>query len=84
MPHFGEMQSLLYEMSKPFVPAVEFDYVSATTSYHGEAAPGTATSTAAWRIKLITTTGDDLTVTWADGNSAFDNVWDDRASLTYS
>lgn len=84
MPHLGELQSLVFEMNKSFVPAVEYDYVDATTSYYGEAAPGTATSAASWRIKLITIAGDDVTITWADGNSAFDNVWDDRASMSYS
>lgn len=64
--------------------ALNYDYIDATTSYLGEAAPGTATSAAAWRIKELTFTGDDVTILYADGNSSFDNVWDDRASLSYS
>jgi len=27
--------------------------------------------------------GDDSYIKWADGNKNFDNIWDDRASLTY-
>jgi len=53
-------------------------------SYMGEADPGTLTSAPTWRIKRITETGADVAVVWADGDASFDNVWDDRASLTYS
>jgi hypothetical protein len=53
-------------------------------SYLGEAPPGTATSAAKWRIRRITTVGNDVTIEWADGNGNFDNVWDDRVSLSYS
>ncbi len=53
-------------------------------NYVGEASIGTATSSAAWRIKKITYTGSSLSITWADGDDNFDNVWDNRASLSYS
>lgn len=50
--------------------------------YIGEAAIGTATSTASWRIKKVdSATG--VIVQWA-GTGVFDQVWDNRASLTYS
>ena len=62
--------------------ALKLDEVSATLMYVGEAAAGSATASAVWRIKRIdTTSGIDLR--WADGNIHFDNVWDNRASLTY-
>lgn len=54
----------------------------ATYTYIGEAETGTATSAAEWRIKRLTNA--DNTIVWADGNSSFDNIWDNRASLTYS
>ena len=60
------------------------DYIDAATTYEGEAVPGTATSSAIWRIKKIATNAGDVTVTWADGNANFDNVWDNRVSLTYN
>lgn len=63
--------------------AVRVDEASATVTYVGEAGPGAATSAAKWRIKKIDTTSGTA-VTWADGNVLFDNVWDDRAALTYS
>ncbi len=62
--------------------ATRIDEASATVSYVGKAALGSATSAAAWQIqKLDSTSG--LIVTWADSNADFDNVWDNRASLTY-
>lgn len=51
--------------------------------YIGKATPGTATSAAGWQIKrLDETTG--TVITFADGDIQFDNVWDDRESLSYS
>lgn len=62
--------------------AVRVDEPSATLMYVGKAQPGTLTSAAGWQIqKLDTSIG--TTIEWADGNANFDNVWDDRASLTY-
>lgn len=49
----------------------------------GEAAPGTADSAPAWRIKKMLTIGSVFRIVWADGTSVFDKVWDDRATYTY-
>lgn len=57
--------------------------VSGTITYVGIAPPGTSQSSAAWQCKKIdTTTG--VVITWADGNSSFDNVATDLTALTYS
>ena len=84
MPHLGELAALVYEMSKTPQYALQYDYIDAATSYRGEAYPGSATSAAVWRIQRITITGDDIAIEWADGSDALNQVWDDRASLTYS
>ena len=63
--------------------ALQFDGASAPILYLGEAAAGSATSAAAWRIAKIDTT-TQVAITWADGNTNFDNVWNDRAGLSYS
>jgi hypothetical protein len=63
--------------------AAQLDEAVAGTTYIGEALPGSLFSVAAWRIKKVVEVGADVTITWADGNSDFDNVWDDRLSLTY-
>lgn len=53
-----------------------------TRTYIGNAAIGSAESASVWQIKVLDTPG--LTKLWADGNDNFDNVWDDRATVTYS
>ena len=55
-----------------------------TTTYLGYANAGTLTSGATWAIKRIVETGSDVSITWADGNNSFDNIWDNRLALTYS
>ena len=53
--------------------------------YIGEATPGTATSSALWRIKRVEfLAGDDIEIKWANGTSTEDRVWTNRASETYS
>lgn len=53
-----------------------------TIDYVGEAAIGSATSSAVWRIRRLDNTSD-LSMEWA-GTGIFDQVWDNRASLSYS
>ena len=65
------------------VYGTRIDEASATVTYIGKAATGSATSGALWQVqKIDTTTG--TVITWADGNGDFDNIWDNRASLSYS
>jgi len=59
------------------------DDSSAPLIYSGEAMPGTLETDPGWRIKRIDVTGATV-VLWAHGNARFDNVWADRASLSYS
>jgi len=60
------------------------DDASSTVSYYGWAQIGSATSSAVWRIMKKTISSTITTYTWADGNTSFDNIWDNRASLSYS
>ncbi len=64
--------------------ALEYDVASATETYIGEADAGSATSGALWRVRKMTTTGSDISIKWADGDTLFNNIWDNRASLTYA
>lgn len=68
--------------SKPMKTLV--DEADASTTYVGEAATGTALGAASWRIKRLTQSGTVLLTEWADGDGLFNNVWNNRASLTYS
>ena len=62
------------------------DAVDANTTYIGYCAMGSGTNTAGavWRIKKVAVAGVVTTITWADGDDNFDNIWDNRAALSYS
>lgn len=50
-------------------------------TYFCDAAPGSLSSAAVWRISRMSSAG---VTQWADGNANFDNIADNRASLTYA
>jgi hypothetical protein len=54
-----------------------------TYVYIGNATPGTATSAASWKIKRVTTT-NPVKVEYAAGTSFYNQIWDNRTSLSYS
>jgi hypothetical protein len=64
--------------------SIKLDTVSSTLLYVGEGALNSISSEPVWRIRKIETIGTVMSVLWADGNQRFDNVWDNRTSLSYS
>lgn len=64
--------------------AQRIDESSATVTYVGLAAAGSGNASAVWKIKKIEVSGTVTTISWADGNTNYDNVWNNRASLSYS
>lgn len=64
--------------------AMQIDEVSSTVTYLGLAKSGTPTSASLWQIRKISVSSTVTSFTWADGDGNYDNVWDNRASLTYS
>lgn len=75
------LNSLVAETATKF--AFREDPATATVTYYGWALPGSAETSAVWRIMKMDTTSGTVT-TWADGNSNFDNVWANRTTLTYT
>jgi len=59
------------------------DEADADTIYQCLAEPGCSTSEAKWRIKKIVTSGNITTIAWADGDTIFDNIADNRYELEY-
>lgn len=59
------------------------DEIDDTTTYIGEAGPASGTDEEVWRIRRITTTGNDVAIEFADGTRDFVNIWDDREGYTY-
>lgn len=65
------------------IPAYALLYdEGATYTYIGHADPGSSAASAVWRIKRLTNA--DCTIVYADGDADFDNVWNDRSTLSYS
>lgn len=63
---------------------IRLQYSGGNPLYVGKAVPGTATSAAAWQIQRLTYAAGNLSaLEWAD-DGKFTQVWDDRASLSYS
>lgn len=63
--------------------AIRVDEVSDTLFYVGKAEVGRIDSGAQWQIVRFSTTGSILTGEYANGSEAFDQVWNNRATLTY-
>ena len=60
-------------------------YNGNNAQYLGYAAPGSSKASAVWAIKKLTYSGNLVTdIQWAGGAASFTQVWDDRASLSYS
>ena len=64
------------------------DEASSTVTYIGWAIPGSNSTEgkadARWKIKKIDETTNPTVIGYADGNDNYDNIWDNRASLSYS
>lgn len=63
------------------------DTTTTDVTYIGYALPtgsAIATSGAVWRIKKIDESAGVTTIKWADGDTLFNNIWDNRTSKTYN
>lgn len=63
--------------------ATQLDESASPVTYVGKAPIGSLTSAAVWQIMKIDETSG-LAITWANGTNEMNNVWDNRASLSYS
>lgn len=73
-------QEILNSIEKPLI----IDSADPNNVYLGFSSAGVATSQNQWKIQKITTSGAITRTLHADGNAHYDNVWDNRASLSYS
>lgn len=58
------------------------DTTTPDTTYIGKAPIGSLDADPVWQIASLDTSSG-LIKTWADGDASFNNVWEDRASLSY-
>lgn len=60
------------------------DEATSAITYIGKSPMGYATSSASWQIQRVSATSGGYTyIQFADSDDSFDNVWDNRDSLTY-
>jgi hypothetical protein len=64
--------------------SVRLDQATSSVLYIGESSFGASESDNCWRIRKFETVGSVSTITYADGNDHYDNVWTNRAALSYS
>lgn len=65
--------------------AKRIDFVADTIIYKGEATVGSVETESVWRICKVSIASDfDISETWADGNSNYDNSWANRLTYAYS
>ena len=69
-------------LSNPVAIRYSVNSTDLKISYIGMAAVGTLGSAASWQIQEIDTTSGVI-IKLADGDSKYNNVWDNRESLTY-
>jgi len=73
-----------YKFNKVHELTQRIDDTPTDKTYLGWADTGTPEAEGSWAIQLIDETGSTTKIEWADGDMAFDNVWDDRSGLSYS
>jgi len=62
-----------------------YDYSAGKLIYSGRAAPGASKGSPVWQIKKYLYSGNDLVdIQWCDGDILYDNIWNNRASYSYS
>ena len=72
------------EMQEFYIEVAE-DSTDSSITYVGKAfvASDGDKSRPIWQILKITETGTSTSVTYADGDVKFDNIWNDRETLSY-
>lgn len=78
------MASINSSTIQPAQYAKIFDQTDADNIYIGYAVIATATSAAKWQIRKLQTVSNVLSILWANGSTKADQIWDNRASLSYS
>jgi hypothetical protein len=77
-------QNVVAQLSNLMALRLEYDG-SSNPIYVGLAAPGTLVSQSLWLIRKLTFdgSGNVTAIQYANGVPLFDQVWNDRASLSY-
>lgn len=76
------MASIVYTTGASRITAI--DEANGNLTYIGFAKIGSTTDEAVWQIFRVQKTGSTTLIQYADGDENYDNVFDDRDSLSYS
>ena len=67
-----------------FLLSLDYD-IDNNLIYQGRAVPGSSKAAAVWQIRKFTYVGTNLVdIQWADGDTNFDNIWNNRAIINYA
>lgn len=75
---------LKYTQDVPLKKIIREHSTDSTILYIGEAAFGVAETAPLWRVKRLVQSGENLDLTMSNGSDAFDQIFSDRESLSYS
>jgi hypothetical protein len=70
--------------SKIFFEPVMVDESNPNLIYKGFASPAASTDAPVWAIQRISISNEIASYQWARGAKNFDNIWNNRATLSYS
>ncbi len=78
------MASIITNTTTSPTTVTYIDEASASLTYIGTAKLGATTSSAVWQIRRIQKSSTVTAIQYADGDRRFNNIWDDRTSLSYT
>ena len=85
--HNSELGSEFYNAllnSNNIIKPIQIDDTDPNNVYVGYASVGSLTSDAIWLIQKIITSGSLISILTANGSNLYNNIYDDRTSLSYS
>lgn len=78
----GGTTTIYSDEDMPFAKRV--DFISDNEIYKGEAVVGASETSEQWRIrKVIISSDNDVSETWANGTALYNKAWSDRLTYTY-
>ena len=79
-----EQQPSAVDITGDYITTFDYD-VDGNPIYIGKSDVGTLKSLPLWQIRKLTySSGNLVDIQYADGDRNFDNIWDNRVTLSYS
>ena len=80
----AKMKPTAVEVHNNYTIAIDYDG-SGNMIYVGKAYLGSSKADGVWSIRKFVYNGSNLTdIQWANGDGAFNNIWNNRVSISYS